>query len=353
MRRLTLAAALAAIMSLPLPAGADMMPGSSFTSGEWQGAAYDRNGRFSHCAVNATYRSGIRVLFSVSSDWTWRIGFAHGDWKFTTGESAPITFWIDGFAPYQVTATAARPDLVLAELPDKAALFEQFQRGYKLTVVALNRQYGFNLTGTFVALDRLAQCVMAQRQNAGLGGAPAPSGAAPATPPPPPAPGRATLEQRLEATKLVANIMARSEMSSFRILSDKEVKAIGSRYLNNADVVWQAPGLLGILRIIPKGTAKGLNDTASELLASEAKACKGTFASGFTADALTESTRRMFTACETPILRLLVRYTIVDTPEGSHFIFITTGRQGEQGNREAIEKAEVALRNAVFEVMGR
>ncbi|HJQ56650.1 MAG TPA: hypothetical protein VJ890_07075 [Vineibacter sp.] len=353
MNRFARGAALTAILTLPLPAGAEALPGTSFTSGEWKGAAYERNGRFSHCAIDAVYRSGIKVMFSVSADYTWRIAFAHGEWNFAKNQSAPITLWIDGFAPHQVTGIAVRHDLVLAELPDRAALFEQFQRGYRLTVVALGRQYAFNLTGTFAALDRVAECVMTQRQIAGLGRTAPPAGPAAAPAPAPASAARASVEQRLEATKLVANIMARSDMSSFRILTDKDIKAIGSRYLSESDVVWQAQGVLGILRIVPKGVAKGLRETASQMLAAEAKACKGSFVSGFTDDTLTESAKRMLIACETPTASLVARYTIIDAPDGSHYVFITTGRQGEQTDRATIEKAEMALRNAVFEVMGR
>jgi hypothetical protein len=131
------------------------------------------------------------------------------------------------------------------------------------------------------------------------------------------------------------------------------VKGFDNEVLSSADVVWQAPGLLGLLRIVPKGVVAAIDDVAAEILAGDSKSCKGTFASGFTVDDIDGSAKRMFTACDTSLYTIILRYTVVPAPDGSYYVFITTGRKGEQANRESIDRAEVNLRRAVHEVLRR
>jgi hypothetical protein len=326
-------------IAAPIPAAADELPGSRFASGHWAGAAYDKNRAFSHCAMSAGYRSGISMLFSVSENWTWRVGWMHKDWKLPVGQNIPITYWIDGFPPRQLVARAQSATLAFAELPAQVEVFDLFRKGYVLYVQAEGQRYQFNLEGTYAALTTLGECVKRYRTVA-------------QTPPQPSLP-KASAEQRLEATQVVANIVARSDVGDVRILSDGEVQRLGVAYLQSADVVWQAPGLLGLLRILPKGSVANTDEAASTILADDGRACKGTFVSGFTDDALTGSAKRMFSACETSLNSNVFRYTLVPWVDGSIWMFVTTGRQGAQADRQAIDKAEVGLRKAVYDVAGR
>jgi hypothetical protein len=218
-------AALAITVLNGSPASADMLPGTAFVSGNWRGGAFETNKRFTHCAIYTRYLSGITMFFAVSDNWTWRAMWHHEGWRLTPGQSVTITLWIDSFPPRQLTAQAANPQLARTELPATSELFNQFRRGYLLTVVAEGQQYQFKLDGTNAALTQLSNCVRIQRQIAGLDPPPAPPPPAPKASPPaaevPPQRKvwpRATAEQRLEATKLVANIMARADVGEFRIL---------------------------------------------------------------------------------------------------------------------------------------
>ena len=358
MRRLAAAAILVSAASA-FPASAEMLPGTGFVLGNWRGGAYETDKKFTHCAMAARYVSGITMFFSVSDNWTWRAMWHHQSWRLTPGQTVPITYQIDSYPPRRLTAEAMDAQLARAELPATGDVFDQFRRGYLLTVFAEGQQYQFKLDGTHAALTQLGNCVRSQREVAGLSPPPPPlQTPAPqrSTDKPPPlrkAWPRATAEQRLEATKVVANIMARTDLGDFRILPDSEVKGLGSEFLNSADVVWQTPGLLGLLRIVPKGLVDGVDDIASELLAGDSKSCKGTFASGFITDEVDGAAKRMFAACETSLSSIILRYTIVPAADGSHYVFITTGRRGEQANREAIDKGEASLRKAVHEVMRR
>jgi hypothetical protein len=347
--KLALFTAIACVVQA-VPAIADEMPGTRFVSGNWRGAAYDTASRFSHCAMSAGYKSGITMFFSVSENWTWRIGWAHRDWKLPAGREIPITVSIDSFPPRQMLARVQRPDFALAELPAKIDIFDLFRKGYSLAVFAEGQRYAFNLDGTYAALTTLLQCVSQNRQFAASPPA-KPTTAIPVSPPTPANSPRATAEQRLEATKMVANIMAQADLPGFRMLSDGEVKAIGNDFLNSVDLVWQAEGVLGTLRVLPKEPGKNIDDIASQILAEDSKACKGTFASGFTADDAGNA-KRMFTACDSTLTTLMLRYTIVSINNDVVYLFTTTGRKGEQGNRDTIDKAEVSLRRAVFNVTG-
>lgn len=356
MRRSIVAGILVSV-AIAVPAQAEMLPGTGFVLGNWRGGAYEINKRFTHCAMSAGYVSGITMFFSVSDNWTWRVQWHHRSWRLTPGQSVPITYQIDSYPPRSLTAHAIEGQLARAELPREADVFEQFRRGYMLTVVAEGQRYQFKLDGTYAALTQLGNCVKAHREIASLNPPPSPAPESPRTTDNPPAVRkawpRATADQRLEATKVVANIMARSDLGDFRILPDSEVKALDNEFLNSADVVWQTTGLLGLLRIVPKGLVDGADDIASEILAGDSKSCKGTFASGFVTDDVDGAAKRMFTACETSLAGIMLRYTIVPAADGSHYVFITTGRRGEQANREVIDKGEASLRKAVHEVMRR
>ena len=76
--RFGLSALLAAglITASAFPAGAvEIAP---LKVGNWTGGAYTNNdtGAFSHCAVSADYRSGVLLLFSVTRDLQWSMGFS-------------------------------------------------------------------------------------------------------------------------------------------------------------------------------------------------------------------------------------------------------------------------------------
>jgi hypothetical protein len=97
--------------------------GSSTYVAGWRLGAYtsDTTNKFSHCAISAPYRSGISLVFAVSNDYTWRIGWAHKSWSLVPGQTVELQMYIDGHGPYKVMAKAKDKDLVLAELASQRA----------------------------------------------------------------------------------------------------------------------------------------------------------------------------------------------------------------------------------------
>jgi hypothetical protein len=349
-------AGLAAAVSLlgsPGAAIADQMPGSEMRVANWYGGAYaDAEGKFSHCAMSASYKSGILMIFSVSKNYSWRVGWTSETWRFTPGQKVPIAVYVDGSGPFNLEAVARTDKVATAELPSKASIFDLMRKGYNMQVYAEGRTYGFNLDGTYAALTEILACV---DQRTGVASRSQPPAPAPAMIPRanPNSTSNVAAEDRLEATKVVANILAQGEMIGFRILSDKEVAETKSEYLQKSDVVWRAEGVFGTLRVIPKAEG-ATSDIAAAVLASDAKACKGQFASGTSKDDRASGVMRLFTGCKDDSGSFEFRYTVVPLDNGSHYLFAMASKSAssdQERKTTEVAKADIMLRQAVFEVL--
>jgi hypothetical protein len=334
---------------LSMPANAEQIPGSNRVVAGWQMGAYTgARGQFSHCAMSTPYKSGITMYFSISGDYSWRVGWSHPQWQLKKGQSVPIAVYVDGIGPHNLQAIAANSEMALAELPAKGAVFDLMRKGYNMKVYAEGQTYGFNLDGTYAALTEVLTC--ADRYS---GRAPVQQAA-----PAPLAPrnagsnqgGVVSPEQRLEATKVVANILAQGEMSNFRILTKKEIAELNNDYLSGSDVVWRAEGLVGTLRILANKRVT-LEEVNATIIGDDAKGCKGKFASGSVADEKSKSVLRLFTACEEKGDAFEARYTVVPAGDGTHYLFTTIGKSERGNSASRVAKVESALRQAVYEVM--
>ena len=234
---------------------ADKIRGSDIRIVGWSGAAYtnDKTGQFSHCAISADYRSGITLFFAISNNYSWRVGWSHKDWHLQKDQKVRLALYIDGGDPYYVDAVAYDAHLALAELPDSAALFNLLRKGYRLSVFALGNRYEFNLDGTYAALTEVMACV-------GRAGAPQPPTVAAPMAPPAPIVGantpsttpnsktaQLTAEQQLEATTLVANLLAQGDLTGFRILTTKERNDASLKSFADWHVVWAGDGRRSVL----------------------------------------------------------------------------------------------------------
>lgn len=335
-------------------ARADLIPGSSANVAGWRIGAYDdKQGKFSHCAMSSPYRSGITMIFSVSGDFSWRVGWTHHSWSFTKGQSVDLTLYVDDVGPFNLRANAVTETMVLAELPAKGTVFDLMRKGNRMSVRALGNSYGFSLDGTYAGLTEVLAC--ASRYSAVAGGPTTPA-APPApmmprnAPAAPQKPAAVTAEQRLEATKVVANILAQGDMTNFRILTAKEIAELDNEYVTQSHVAWKADGILGTLRILPAGKKVSLSEMNSAIISDDARTCKGQFASGSTPDEKSPAVLRLFTACEEGGKLFEFRYTVVPVGDGTYYLFATAGAASrDTGNRVA--KIETALRQAVYEVL--
>lgn len=148
----------AAIAAAPASASAEKI--ANLSSGAWKGGAYTSNatGNFSHCAANARYKSGVALLFSVTHDRQWSMGFFNDHWDLTPGRKYPVRYQVDSGPIMKGIATAKNPKMVQVHLPPKDRMFRHFKIGHTLKVAASNRVMRFKLTGTDRMLSKLYRC---------------------------------------------------------------------------------------------------------------------------------------------------------------------------------------------------
>ena len=151
-------AVFAAVAAVPLSAGAATMQTGNV--GNWLIGAYsdDATGKFSHCAMTASYRSGIYMVFAVSRDMQWSLGFANPQWELTNGTAYTVGLSIDGRTPLLEQAKAVNSHQVEISLPPNAYVFERFRHGLQLRVDAVGTSFFFNLNSTSRGLADLLLC---------------------------------------------------------------------------------------------------------------------------------------------------------------------------------------------------
>lgn len=325
-------------------ARSDVFRNDRFSSGNWSGAAYDNDAReFNSCGMYASYKNGISLHFTLFRDWRWWIGFQSQDWNLQAGKSYPITYWIDGYAVRSASAKALATNLAAVVMPDDFQLFTQFRRGLLLTVLSEGHTFKFHLEGTSAALQELASCVSRHtRQTSATSpfvAQNAPRASATAI---------VSAEQRLEATKVIANILAQRQMTGFQLLTAADLRSRDvPNLIKNAEVSWIGPKVIGILRIVPRSAARDAAQIAALMIGDDAQSCKGSFASGAVSDDAAEI-RRVYVACAPSNgVNYYIYYTIVPLADGTfyniaHFSF-------EQP--DSAQAAEENVRQAVFSVL--
>ncbi|MCW5680763.1 MAG: hypothetical protein KF794_10830 [Xanthobacteraceae bacterium] len=156
---LSFAAALAATALPPVSAEAAQI--RSYKVANWDVGVYtdDNTGRFSHCAAAVRYRNGYLLLFSVSHNLEWAVGFSNPDWRMNPGRETEVEFRVDSYRIYRVTGRAVNNSLVRATLPDSVELFNQFRFGSRLYAsISGGSVAQFNLTSTAVMLTEILRC---------------------------------------------------------------------------------------------------------------------------------------------------------------------------------------------------
>ena len=156
-------------------------PYGEIVVGNWSGGAYtnDKTGLFSHCAVNAGYKNGTRMLTSVTSDFRWILGLSHPDWKLNVGARVPLRLVFDRSSRMDVTAEVRTRELITMAMPSESALIRAFRQASYLEVIAGDKRLTFALTSTSEMLPALVNCV---RGSANIRGPVAPAPGAPADP---------------------------------------------------------------------------------------------------------------------------------------------------------------------------
>lgn len=328
--RLSYAAAAVLMLASHTSSGATL---ENFNIGNWLVGAYsnDATGQFSHCGMSASYKSGILMIFAIGRDFQWALAFADPQWKLSPGASYDLTMQIDGGAPIPARATAVTNQEVTIALQDNVALFERFRHGYQLRVNAAGQEFFFNLTGTSRALNAVLNCT--QRHVASY----APSlNSNPFIASSRQAEGTERATWRAEATTFAANLLSQAGISGFRILQPSETP----KEWANFDAVWAAPSVVGIVNIIAPQAGRGADQIRSNIVASDARTCKGKFASGFvppTDSTGQSSSVEFFTACDAAPSVWAAYYTLVPREAGGFYLVGSMGSGADTGPAKSAE----------------
>lgn len=343
-------------MVFSAPAGAAEIRSARF--GAWNAGAYtsDQTGQFSHCAASASYNSGIRFILSVSANFAWTMGFRNESWTLSVGESIPITYVVDNYPPRAATARAISKVMVVVLLPDDVGLFNQFRNGQMLRVTVGSGTQQFRLTGTSNVLSVLLECARSRGNLTVPVAAPRAPPATATQPPAVPAPpsandnGREAADRRLEATQFVANLLGQADMRGSRLITLSEMREMDlPQVVRAADVAWQGDGTFGTLVVRANRDANTLDAMAAEIIADDARACSGEFATARAADPDMQNVRRLSTFCNVGSAPITLTYLLLPMPGRLVYQMTIVGRSG----RSAATAEDQRLRDAVHGIVAR
>ena len=190
----------------------------------------------------------MTLIFTVTRDYQWNVAFFSPRFNVTPGQTIDIGLSVDGRMPTMVPSYAVTNKAVKVELSPDGQIVNLFRQGNRLTLTANDGQFEFNLTNTSKLIPALAQCVHDALNPAPLAArssnpAPIAAGQSSATP----APSTEVNNRRAEAVAMVANVLAASGLTGFRILDETEDQN------NHNRVAWTAGHIAGTLAITDEG----------------------------------------------------------------------------------------------------
>ncbi len=327
-------------------AHADTIPGSRFAHGNWKGNAFtDRNG-FSHCAVSASYRSGVSLHFAIDRKYKWRIGFSNPEWNMTKGNTFAIRYRIDRHPVISSNAKVISPTFAMAELIAKNRIFNQFRRGRTLRVEAGNNVYPFSLKGTSRALKTVLACV-----DTYIDTGPPATVSRPREPDKKPASTpviSAAPQDLLQATRFAVNLFSANEYSGYKLLKQGALTGPGSStFMKKAAVGWRGGNATGMLHVLNAG-AVSPNEALAKMIASDAKHCQANFASGSKKSQHDDRILTAFTACRNDGgYKFYVDYIVF--PHGDDKLYLISNMQIDKAEIDQ-SQAESFSRNVAYAI---
>jgi hypothetical protein len=327
MKRLALALLIPTAISPALAAGPI---GPPIKIGHWNGGVYtnDTTGQISSCTVGAPYLDGTFFVVSVYLNNTWALGFSNPRWQLRPGEGFPVDFTFDGKDQFHLVGKAISNNFVAVMMPYNSAMIERFKRSSGVSALAKGEAFQFALTDTSKIMPALTECV-ARVKGGGTSVAsnlgkpvtlPATGGGSLSAAPAPAAPASVASELDLEAIQIASNFLIGSQMRGARVLPKAETVNF---IANTAE--WKSEDAYGFVRVLPhqEGT-KGI-DVAASIVASDAKDCKGKFASGRTSELVNSDVMfRGFSTCEDSKGTRVGQYFVVPRDKGG-FVVIAVG----------------------------
>lgn len=352
----------AAVLSsmLAIAAAEARGPYGSISVGNWKGGAYtnDQTGALSHCAAGAGYDSGIYFMVTIDQNSGWSLGFQHPKWSFTSNQVLQIALTFDGQRPFYVQGVALNENLLRVPMPTDSALIAQFRKAKAMTAFTQGNLFQFKLDQTALLLPTLVNCVAVVKQqgvaNAGdfavklasKPAAPTAAGSLKAD-----TPRNASPEMQIEAIELASNFILKTTLHNPRVLSRAETPVAVASH----GAAWQSDEAVGFVRIVPPIEGiKGL-DVASAVVATDAKDCKGKFASGRTSELVdSDVVFRGFSSCDDSDGARFSLYFIVSRKKGGFVVFsVVSNMKTEEAKTVTKEERLVDFRRAALVVVNQ
>jgi hypothetical protein len=285
----------------------------SYAVRDWDIGAYsdDQTKEFSHCAMSASYKNGILLIFSIDRSKNWFMGLANDNWRLTEGERYDFDIQLDGAQGKRWFGDAVNPKMLLVPLADSAALFELFSAANILTVNAANGTYRFSLSNSRIALQAVAECtarhLAASVQNPFAKGNPFERA------PRSPGSGRDDGAYYSEGAVVMTNVLSSIGATGYRLAALEELRKDFKGY----HAVWIGKGAAGSLKILPD--AASIPDIGADLLAASATSCDGKLASGKTSAG---KALKIVAVCDANSGKILnYQYIVAPRPQGGSFLF--------------------------------
>jgi hypothetical protein len=312
-------------------------PINSFKVGNWSGGAYtnDRTRVFSHCAASTPYLNGILFLVGVTSELEWTLGFLHPQWQLQEGETIPVQFVFDERKTITLNARAISRTTVVVPMPNTSELVSVFRRSHFLKAIARGNTFTFRLDGTSRLLPVLVDCVRRQTQPTPVATTPQIPSSLPTANPT--ATGSGASELEIEALRLATNFVLQARLPNTRMLDRREFPTQLASY----GAAWQSDGTSGAVKIIQTAASvKGI-DVAAEVVAADARECKGKFASGRTSELVdSDVVFRGFSSCDDSAGLRVSQYLVVPRRKGGFVMFSLAASAKPGGMEPGLQKEE-------------
>jgi hypothetical protein len=167
----------------------------------------------------------------------------------------------------------------------------------------------------------------------------------------PDSPQNASPEMQIEAIELASNFILKTTLHNPRVLSPAETPiAVASH-----GAAWKSDETVGFVRIVPPMEGlKGL-DVASAVVATDAKDCKGKFASGRTSELVdSDVVFRGFSSCEDSGGARFSQYFIVSRRKGGFVLSsVVSNMKTEEAKTVTKEERLVDFRRAAWVVVNQ
>ncbi|MBC8282421.1 MAG: hypothetical protein H8E32_01290 [Nitrospinae bacterium] len=131
-----------------------------FSVGDWGGGSYaDNGGRFTHCAITATYHSGTTLGFLINKKYDLYIGLAKKQWELDTGSNYSVKFYIDDRSLGSYSTNPTSKIFLWFKIGNNKAAFDSLQKGRTLKIKAAKKDFILKLTNSGKALSKIKSCV--------------------------------------------------------------------------------------------------------------------------------------------------------------------------------------------------